>query len=57
MSPDAEQKLFENDILICGTAAKIVFTRAWWNPMRWLRGKYHQKRIDLNAPRKRFGNG
>lgn len=48
-----ELKLFENDLATYSEAAKIVFTRAWWNPMRWLRGKYHQKRIDLNAPKKR----
>jgi hypothetical protein len=41
------------DLATYGMAAKIVYTRAWWNPMRWIKGKEHQQRIDLNAPRKR----
>jgi len=35
-----------NDLMIYGTSVKIVFTRAWYNPMRWIKGKYHQKRLD-----------
>lgn len=40
-----DERVFD-DLITYGIAAKIVVTRAWYNPMRWLAGKCYQKRID-----------
>lgn len=43
---DKEEQEYRNDIATYGNYFATVYPRRWYNPMRWLRGKFHQKRID-----------
>lgn len=45
MDKEDVQKLID-DLMFYGTCVKIVYARALYNPMRWINGKYYQKRID-----------
>jgi hypothetical protein len=41
-----ELRKLADDLMIYGTCVKIVGIRRWYNPMRWIKGKVFQKRID-----------
>jgi hypothetical protein len=39
-------KEWEKDLFAYGICVKVVYSRAWYNPMRWFKGKINQKRIN-----------
>lgn len=49
MTKDYDQYL--NDLSTYGVHIKVMYVRAWWNPMRWIKGKCSERRID---PRKYY---
>jgi hypothetical protein len=35
-----------NDLVVYGMACEKIKVRSWYNPMRWVKGKYYQCRVN-----------